>query len=128
QGCAAGSARGCTPSATTSRSCCPRKRPSRPELGRLDRLQLGLMAAIAATCPVSIFAAQSVGLSLAVLVFLVRLARGRTRLERSPLDGPILAFTVWTLLSAAFSPDPLTSHESAKKLVLFALFYLSVEA
>jgi O-antigen ligase len=86
------------------------------------------MAAIAATCPVSIFAAQSVGLSLAVLVFLVRLARGRARLERSPLDGPILAFTVWTLLSAAFSPDPLTSHESAKKLVLFALFYLSVEA
>ena len=86
------------------------------------------MAAIAATCPVSIFAAQSVGLSLAVLVFLVRLARGRARLERSPLDGPILAFCVWTLLSAAFSPDPLTSHENAKKLVLFALFYLSVEA
>jgi O-antigen ligase len=86
------------------------------------------MAAIAATCPVSIFAAQSVGLSLAVLVFLVRLLRGHTRLERSPLDGPILAFTVWTLLSAAFSPDPLTSHDSAKKLVLFALFYLSVEA
>ena len=86
------------------------------------------MAAIAATCPVSIFAAQSVGLSLAVLVFITRLARGHARLERSPLDGPILAFTVWTLLSAAFSPDPLTSHESAKKLVLFALFYLSVEA
>jgi O-antigen ligase len=86
------------------------------------------MAALAATCPVSIFAAQSIGLSLAVLVFLVRLARGRTRLERSPLDGPILAFSVWTLLSAAFSADPLTSHDSAKKLVLFALFYLSVEA
>src|SRR5258705_6096305 len=86
------------------------------------------MAAIAATCPVSIFAAQSIGLSLAVLVFLVRLARGRAKLERSPLDGPILAFTVWPLLSAAFSPDPLTSHENAKKLVLFALFYLSVEA
>jgi O-antigen ligase len=86
------------------------------------------MAGIAATCPVSIFAAQSVGLSLAVLVFLVRLARGRARLERNPLDGPILAFCVWTLLSAAFSPDPLTSHENAKKLVLFALFYLSVEA
>jgi len=86
------------------------------------------MAALAATCPVSIFAAQGIGLSLAVLVFLVRLARGRTRLERSPLDGPILAFSVWTLLSASFSPDPLTSHDSAKKLVLFALFYLSVEA
>ena len=86
------------------------------------------MAAIAATCCVSIFAAQAVGLSLATAVFLVRLARGQARLERSPLDGPILAFSVWTLLSAAFSPDPWTSHESAKKLVLFALFYLSVEA
>src|SRR4051812_22061521 len=86
------------------------------------------MAAIAATCCVSIFAAQAVGLSLATAVFLVRLARGRARLERSPLDGPILAFTVWTLLSAAFSPDPWTSHESAKKLVLFAIFYLGVEA
>jgi len=86
------------------------------------------MAAIAATCPVSIFAAQAVGLSLAVVVFLLRLWRGRARLERTPLDGPILAFSVWTLLSAAFSPDPLTSHESAKKLVLFSLFYLSVEA
>jgi O-antigen ligase len=85
------------------------------------------MAAIAATCPVSIFAAQ-VLLFLAVLVFLARLWAGRARLERSPLDGPILAFSVWTLLSAAFSPDPWTSHESAKKLVLFALFYLAVEA
>jgi O-antigen ligase len=86
------------------------------------------MAAIAATCSVSIFAAQAVGLSLATVVFLVRLARGQARLERSPLDGPILAFSVWTLLSAAFSADPWTSHDSAKKLVLFALFYLSVEA
>lgn len=86
------------------------------------------MAAIAATCCVSIFAAQAVGLSLATVVFLVRLVRGRARLERSPLDGPILAFCVWTLLSAAFSPDPWTSYDSAKKLVLFALFYLSLEA
>jgi O-antigen ligase len=85
------------------------------------------MAALAATCPVSIFAAQ-VLLLLAVLVFVARLWTGAARLERSPLDGPILAFTVWTLLSAAFSPDPWTSHESAKKLVLFALFYLSVAA
>jgi O-antigen ligase len=85
------------------------------------------MAALAATCTVSIFAAQ-VLLLLAVLVFGARLWTGAARLERNPLDGPILAFTVWTLLSAAFSPDPWTSHESAKKLVLFALFYLGVEA
>ena len=84
------------------------------------------MAALAATCAVSIFAAQ-VLLLLAVLVFVARLWTGAARLQRTPLDGPILAFTVWTLLSAAFSPDPWTSHESAKKLVLFALFYLSVD-
>lgn len=85
------------------------------------------MAALAVTCPISIFAAQTF-LVLATLVFLARLATGRTHLVRNPLDGPILAFSVWTLLSAAFSPDPLISHESAKKLVLFILFYLAVDA
>jgi O-antigen ligase len=91
-----------------------------------ERLQLGLFAAIAATCTVSIFAAQ-LFLVLAVLAYAARLVSGRARLTRSPVDGPILAFCVWTLLSAAFARDPLTSHESAKKLVLFALFYLAVD-
>jgi O-antigen ligase len=85
------------------------------------------MAAIAATGLVSIFAAQ-VLLAVAVLVFAARIARRQARLPRLPLDGPILAFSVWTLLSAAFSPDPVLSHESAKKLVLFALLYLAAEA
>jgi O-antigen ligase len=48
-------------------------------------------------------------------------------LRRTPLDGPILAFCVWTLLSASFSPSPLASHEEAKKLLLFALFYLALD-
>ena len=93
----------------------------------LDRLQKGLLAVVAVMCPISIFAAQT-ALALAVAVFLARLATGRTRLSRSPLDGPILAFSVWTLLSAAFSSDPLISHESARKLVLFVVFYVSVDA
>jgi O-antigen ligase len=93
----------------------------------LERLQLGLVAAVAATCLVSIFAAE-VLLAPAVLVFLTRVILGRTRLVATPLDGPILAFSVWTLLSASFSPDPLASHESAKKLVLFALFYLAIDS
>jgi O-antigen ligase len=63
------------------------------------------MAALAATCPISIFAAQTL-LALATLTFLARLFTGRTRLVRSPL----------------------ASHESAKKLVLFVLFYLAVDA
>jgi O-antigen ligase len=84
------------------------------------------VAALAATCALSIFAAQ-VFLALSLAVFAARLAMGKTRLYRTPLDGPILAFCVWTLLSASFSAAPLASHESAKKLVLFALFYLAVD-
>jgi O-antigen ligase len=63
-----------------------------------------------------------------VVVYVARLITGRTRLARLPLDGPILAFSVWTLLSASFSRDPVSAHESAKKLVLFTLFYLAVDS
>ena len=93
----------------------------------LERAQLGLTAAVAATCPVSIFAAQ-IALTLAVAVYVARLLKGRARLEPLALDAPILAFSVWTLLSASFSQDPVASHESAKKLVLFLLFYLGVDS
>lgn len=93
---------------------------------RLKRLQVGLVAATAAATAVSIFAAQ-VLFGLAILVFAARLVSGATSWARLPTDGPLLAFMVWTLLSASFSPDPLASHEAAKKLVLFALFYLVVD-
>ena len=63
----------------------------------------------------------------ALVVFAVRIARGDAVLRRTPLDGPILAFCVWTLLSASFSAAPLASHEEAKKLLLFALFYLALD-
>jgi len=94
---------------------------------RLERLQLGLTAAVAATCLVSIFAAQ-IALTLAVAVYVARIVQRRTRFEPLALDAPILAFSVWTLLSASFAQDPVASHESAKKLVLFLLFYLGVDA
>lgn len=93
----------------------------------LDRAQLGLLAAIGATCLVSIFAAQLL-LAVAIVVFAARLISRRVRIPRLPVGGPLLAFCVWTLLSASFSPDPVASHESAKKLVLFALVYLAAEA
>jgi O-antigen ligase len=94
---------------------------------RLERLQLGLFAATAATCSLSIFAAQGF-FGLAMAVYLWRLARGHTNPARLAVDGPLLAFVVWTLLSAAFAPDPLASHASAKKLVLFALLYVAVDS
>jgi O-antigen ligase len=92
----------------------------------LDRVQRGLVAAVAATCLVSIFAAETF-LALAVTTFLARLVRGSTRLERLPLDGPLLAFSVWSLLSAAFAPDPILAQRSVKQLVLFSLLYLAVD-
>jgi O-antigen ligase len=94
---------------------------------KLDRVQLALVAAVAATCSVSIFAAQLLT-TLAALVFAARLARREVSLPRIALDGPTLAFCVWTLLSAAFSQAPLVSQATAKKLVLFVLLYLAVDA
>jgi len=61
-------------------------------------------------------------------VELARLVLKRAQWPRLPIDGPLLAFSVWTLLSAAFSSDPMASHESAKKLVLFLLVYLAVDS
>ena len=92
----------------------------------LERVQRGLVAAVAATCLVSIFAAEFF-LALAATLYLARLVRGSARLEHLPLDGPLLAFTVWSILSAAFAPDPLAAHRSVKQLVLFSLLYLAVD-
>ncbi len=41
------------------------------------------------------------------------------------MDVPILALVVWTLLSASFAVEPGAAHEHAKKLVLFAAFYVA---
>jgi len=84
------------------------------------------VAAVAAALFVSIFATEIL-LVLGVVALVARLSLGRARVVRTPLDGPLVAFGVWTLLSAAFSPDPLVSVEHARKLLLFALFYLAQE-
>jgi O-antigen ligase len=93
---------------------------------RLERAQLALLAALAASVPVSIFAAQAL-LALSVVLLAARLSMGGARIDRTSLDTPLLAFAVWTLLSASFAQDPARAHEDSKKLVLFVLFYLGVE-
>jgi O-antigen ligase len=92
----------------------------------MERAQLGLLAALAATIPVSIFASE-IFLALSVAVLAARLVAHRARLPRTALDAPLLAFGVWTLLSASFAADPALSHEASKKLLVFALFYLAAE-
>jgi O-antigen ligase len=74
----------------------------------------------------SIFASGAL-LYVALAVLLLRLLLGRTPAIRTPLDGPILAFVVWTLLSASFSSDPGASHEYSKKLLLVGVFFLAVD-
>jgi O-antigen ligase len=91
----------------------------------MERTQLGLLAALAATIPVSIFAAE-VALGLGAAVLAVRLLRREIHLATTPLDAPLLAYAVWTLMSASFAADPAAAHEDAKELVLFILFYLAV--
>ncbi len=93
----------------------------------LERAQLALLVGTAATGVLSIFAGQ-LGLTLAVLVFLVRLFTGRARLTATAVDAPMLALAVWTMLSASFSPDPAASHRGVKQLVLFALFHVAVDS
>ncbi len=63
----------------------------------------------------------------ALLVQLARFATGRARFLKLSVDAPILAFSIWTLLSASFSRDPVESFEDAKKLVLFFLFYAAAD-
>jgi O-antigen ligase len=92
----------------------------------LERARLGLLAAVAATIPVSIFASELL-LALACVVLVVRLVKRRTSFPRTPLDGPLLTLAVWTLLAASFAQEPLVAHEESKKLLLFILIYLGVE-
>ena len=61
-------------------------------------------------------------------MLLLRLLLGRTPPARTPLDAPILAFAVWTLLSASFSSDPAASHVYSKKLLLLGVFFLAVDS
>lgn len=93
----------------------------------LARAQFALLAAVAATSLVSIFAAQ-VAFGLAFAAGLGRWVLGHARPESLAPGAPMLAFSVWTLLAAAFSGDPVASHEDAKKLVLFVLAYLFADA
>jgi len=59
----------------------------------LERAQLGLLAAVAATIPVSIFASETL-LALSVVVLVRPLATRRARLARTPPDTPLLVHAV----------------------------------
>jgi len=91
------------------------------------RAQTALLAALAATAPLSVFASELL-LALSIALLVARAARRELRLRRTSVDTPLAAFAVWSLLAACFAALPAVAHESAKKLLLFALFYVALEA
>jgi len=93
----------------------------------LLRAQVAVLAATAASATVSVFASQ-VGLSVVAVLFVIRTVRRETRGFALPIDAAVGAFAIWTFMSAAFAPSPISAHESAKKLVLFFLLYFAAEA
>jgi O-antigen ligase len=93
----------------------------------LDEWQPVFLAAVVATCVASVAVSQFF-LTLALLALIVRLVVGRARLQNIGVTTPILAFGVWTQLSACFAEDPVGAHEAAKKLVLFVVLWIAVDS
>jgi O-antigen ligase len=91
------------------------------------RAQTALLAALAATAPLSVFASELL-LALSIVLLVVRAVRRELRLRQTSVDTPLAAFAVWSLLAACFAALPAVAHESAKKLLLFLLFYVALEA
>ena len=69
-------------------------------------------------------AAAHISLSLSLIAWFVRdLAAGRLQFRRTPLDLPILCFSVLSIVSAVFSVEPQLSLRKLLSLLLFGAFY-----
>ncbi len=92
------------------------------ETGResLDRVSIGLLLGFVASLQVSI-AVASILLTATLLVWSLPLIQRREWPAAPAFFLPLAAYAGMTLLSAAFSLDPLTSLVDSKQLVLFLL-------
>ena len=88
-----------------------------------DRLEWAAVAALlgfVSALQLSI-AAAGICLALTLLCWAGTLVLGHQRPEAPRFFWPLLLYAVWTLVSAAFSPDPRTSFIDSKQLVVFLL-------
>jgi O-antigen ligase len=92
----------------------------RPAPLPLERVSFGLLLVFVALVHASIAASQIV-LAAAVLGWAAVLVRDGTRPSAPAFFVPLLAFAAASVVSAAFSPEPLASFFNIKKLVLFAI-------
>ena len=90
----------------------------------LDRALIFFLLLFSLTVPHSIAAAQ-ISFILGVVMWGLRdVALRRLHFSRSPLDRPLLAFILLTILSSVFSVAPVISLAKTKAIGLFLVFYL----
>jgi O-antigen ligase len=86
----------------------------------LDRVTVALLMAFVATVQVSIVAAEAF-LVLLLFAWVATLARDKTRPAAPRFFWPLLAYAAVTLVSAAFSIDPIESFIDSRQLYLFLI-------
>jgi O-antigen ligase len=86
----------------------------------LDRVTVALLMAFVATVQVSIVAAEAF-LVLLLFGWVATLARDKTRPAAPRFFWPLLAYAAVTLVSAAFSIDPIESFIDSRQLYLFLI-------
>jgi O-antigen ligase len=86
----------------------------------LDRLTMALLLSFVATVQVSIVAAQAL-LVLLLFAWVAALVRDKTRPSAPRFFWPLLAYAAVTLMSSAFSIDPIESLIDSRQLFLFLI-------
>jgi O-antigen ligase len=87
---------------------------------QIDALGAAALFGVAAFTQLSIAVAQAL-LLVAIVCWVGGLAIRRERIQVPVFFYPLLAYAGWTLLSAAFSPDPRASFVDCKQLALFLI-------
>ena len=91
-----------------------------PPRDRLEWTAVAGLLGFVAALQLSI-AAAGICLAVTLACWAGTIMLGQERWEAPRFFWPLLAYAAWTLVSAAFSPDPRTSFTDSKQLVLFLL-------
>ena len=91
-----------------------------PPRDRLEWTAVAGLLGFVAALQLSI-AAAGICLAVTLACWVGTLVLGHERWDAPRFFWPLLAYAAWTLVSAAFSPDPRTSFTDSKQLVLFLL-------
>jgi O-antigen ligase len=94
--------------------------PHRDEAAGLERITSWLLLAFVASLQISI-AAASILLTATLASWVAMLVQAKRRPSAPVFFLPLVAYAAYTLVSAAFSIDPLASFIDSKQLVLFLI-------